>query len=48
MGTKKKRVYINLVGNSSVGKIGGSKGRKGGRKPGAVVRPGGGRPGGKP
>jgi len=32
MGTKKKRVHINLVGSSGPGKTGGTKGRKGGRK----------------
>ena len=52
MGIKKKRVYINLVGNSSIGKAGKSK--KGGSKsrpgvaPGAPVSKPGGKPGGKP
>ena len=48
MGVKKKRVYINLVGNSSVGKMGGAKGRKGGRKGGAIVVGKPGRPTGRP
>ena len=43
---KKKRQHINLVGSRSVGKT--SKGRKGGRKGAITIKPGGGRPGGRP
>tara|TARA_R110002020_G_C15924837_1_gene743232 strand:- start:43 stop:189 length:147 start_codon:yes stop_codon:yes gene_type:complete len=45
---KKKRVHINLIGSGSVGKFGSSKGRKGGRKGATALKPGGGRPGGRP
>ena len=44
MGIKKKRVHINLVGNSSSGKIGGTKGGKGRRKGAVAIKPGTGRP----
>jgi hypothetical protein len=47
MGTKKKRVHINLVGSSGPGKTGGTKGRKGGRKGGGGGTGGGRIPPGK-
>ena len=47
--SEKKRIHINLIGTSGrSGKLGGGKTRKGGRKGAVAVKPGMGRPGGRP